>query len=350
MPTPPTSASPTLRRGGRCSSGSATKWEPGPRRARPRRSPRKRQSAVGTPMAATSRRREPAALGRASTTRPASSSTLLPQREERRGGGASRDLAVRKLAAAGSAVTLSPDELAGSAPISRRRAALDKAIAGEPHRQRRSSSARRPSRGLVQAQNAPPAKGDPPRAKRALQRRARRRQRESSTRQRSASSPEAERALLDGERSTWRRVPLRSPRMIGRGARSSRSLTRSRRCARGERLRQCRRRDDAPRSRKRSCARCQATMRSTPRTSSTRTVSAKTTCAARSTRCCRSSGCCGISATISRVGARIPSPNGCATARQRRGSGSAGSGTTRLRRSTIPTKPPTAASSPSRAA
>jgi hypothetical protein len=50
------------------------------------------------------------------------------------------------------------------------------------------------------------------------------------------------------------------------------------------------------------------------------------------------------------VGARIPSPNGCATARQRRGSGSAGSGTTRLRRSTIPTKPPTAASSPSRAA
>jgi small-conductance mechanosensitive channel len=83
-------------------------------------------------------------------------------REEGEAAGASRDLAVRKLAAAGNSVTLSPHELAGiRADIDSRRAALDRAIEQSMRVSATALELRTAAEArLEQARNAPPAPGE----------------------------------------------------------------------------------------------------------------------------------------------------------------------------------------------
>ncbi len=169
-------------------------------------------SAVGTPTAAAFEWRRDLAAMRArvdDATRELIDIASRNAREEGEAAGASRDLAVRKLAAAGNAVTLSPDELAGiRADIEARQVALGKAIERSNRISATTLELRTAAESrLAQAMNAPPAKGEDPAAREARIAALARdveQKRESSTRATlGIELLKQDELLLDGERSTW---------------------------------------------------------------------------------------------------------------------------------------------------
>lgn len=170
------------------------------------------ESGAGTPTAALFEWRRDLAALRArvdNATRELIDIASRNAREEGEAAGASRDLAVRKLAAAGNAVTLSPDELAGiRADVEARRVALDKAIDRANRVSATTLELRTAAESrLAQVRNAPPAKGEEPPAREAriaaLARDAEQK-RESSTRATlGIELLKQNELLLDGERSTW---------------------------------------------------------------------------------------------------------------------------------------------------
>ena len=235
--------------------------------------------------------------------------------------------------------------------------------AGEPHL---GSDARAARGGRVAAwrrrENAPPAKGEDPATREARIVAASLARRRAEARVVHADSAlgiellKQNELLLDGERSTWEaRAAAISTRMIRsrRALFEASSSPRSRRCARGRSsLRQQLAAATTRAQEQEAKLRTLSGDDAGPRPDHPRLVpsSAKRPAPRARPRCCRSSGCCGISATISRVGARIPSPNGCAGAR---GDVALDPPDLELRGydgRRFPAKPPTAAGSPSRAA
>jgi len=170
------------------------------------------ESAAGTPTAAAFEWRRDLTALRArvdDATRELIDIASHNAREEGEAAGASRDLAVRKLGAAGNAVTLSPDELAGiRADIEARQVALGKAIERANRISATTLELRTAAESrLAQAMNAPPPKGEDPAAREAhiaaLARDVEQKRESSMRATLGIELLKQNELLLDGERSTW---------------------------------------------------------------------------------------------------------------------------------------------------